>query len=69
MVWLFSSTDVWQPCVSAELNHKRSPWVLDSDNGECCRHSYSWFVCIWLTVTTEPMRLSLLGAAESTVCL
>jgi len=25
--------------VSAELNHNRSPWVLDSDNDVCCHQS------------------------------
>jgi len=27
--------------VSAELSHNRSPWVLDSDKGVCCQHSFS----------------------------
>jgi len=26
--------------VSVELTHNRSPWVLDSDKGVCCHHSF-----------------------------
>ena len=32
--------------VSAELNHNRSQWVLDSNKGVCCHHSSAW--PIWI---------------------
>jgi len=30
--------------VSMELNHYRSPWVLDSDKCECCHHSFIVYI-------------------------
>jgi len=36
-----SSIPAQKLSVAAELNHNRSPWVLDSDKGVCCNHSSS----------------------------
>ena len=39
--------------VSGELNHDRSPLVLDSDKGVCCHRSFSYLTSVVLNVFAE----------------
>jgi len=41
---------------SAELNHNRSPCVLDSDKGVCCHHSLSVFISGFQPGDRDPQR-------------
>ena len=40
--------------VSGEVNHDLSPWVLDSDKGVCCHHSFSQSVDQWFLTVVLP---------------
>jgi len=43
--------------VSGELNHDRSPLVLDSDKGVCCHRSFSWSMSVVFNLFAEGSQI------------
>ena len=47
--------------VSGELNHDRSPLVLDSDKGVCCHRSFSYSTSVVLNLFAEDSQIETCG--------